>query len=155
MLTRNISVTDTDAIVIQSGGVTLDLNGYTIRNSGTLGVGVLVSPTDPVTSVRIMNGRISGGAYGIMMPAPVQGTNPGINIVGVEIGGPALDGIRIQGAGPGTVVVDVDVRDTGGDGIRSDKDGAGVTFTWTILIQNNDIGVDNTSTAGGPRINEP
>ena len=43
----------------------------------------------------------------------------------------------------------------GGEGIRLDMGGSGSAsagnITWTVLIDDNDIGVDNTGTAGGPR----
>ena len=124
MLTRDIEVTDQDAIVIQSAGVTLDLNGYTIRNSGTLGVGVLVQATPqpvPPTDVRIVNGRITGGQHGVHIPNVPNGVAIPAFMSRLEVSNTSSHGIFIPVPPDriaGFCVFDVFVHDVDGDGIR-------------------------------------
>jgi hypothetical protein len=62
-LSANLPVTKTNGIQINSEGVTLDLNGFQVRNTGTGGNGIEIPATSHRASVR--NGSIKGFAYGI------------------------------------------------------------------------------------------
>lgn len=61
-LTGNLIVTSGDGIQINSGGVTLDLNGQTISSSNASGSGNGISIAGAVENVEIHGGHIRGGA---------------------------------------------------------------------------------------------
>ena len=148
MLTRNITVTDTNAIVIQTGGVTLDLNGFTIHNAGTVGAPVVVEGTplpDPPNIVWIHNGRIVGGQHGVSVAPNLE--PPPVRLSRVEISGSSSHGIFVP-VPPNRVadfdVVDVLVHDVLGDGIRIE--GAGTVGIENSLIR--DVGGDGIRVTG-------
>jgi hypothetical protein len=64
-LSRNVAVTKTNGIVINTAGVTIDLRGFEIsRSSGSGGTGISLTPgaSDRAT---VQNGSIKGFAHGI------------------------------------------------------------------------------------------
>jgi hypothetical protein len=64
VLVRNISAGAQDCLVVQSSGVTIDLNGFSVSGSGT-GAGILASV--PIEDVTIRNGGVKGFAVGISL----------------------------------------------------------------------------------------
>lgn len=64
ILVRNIFVAAQDCLVIQSSGITVDLNGFNVLGNGT-GVGIFASV--PVEGVTIRNGGVKGFAVGISL----------------------------------------------------------------------------------------
>ena len=64
ILTRDVS-SQGDVFLITTDGVTLDLNGHTVKS--VAGAGVTISVTGIVMPVliRVFDGTIRGGAYGV------------------------------------------------------------------------------------------
>ena len=124
ILTRDIAGTLSDGIIIQSDGVTLDLNGHSILMSpGFNGIRVDLSGSPSLDAgVLIRNGRILGGDTGIL-GVWIGGS---IGIREMQIGGTSSDGINITlaqvaemlGGSPTTEVSGVILEDILGDGIR-------------------------------------
>ena len=56
-LTQNLTVSSMDAIRIEADGVTLDLNGFTIRSSGACGAAINIFGEN----ITVFNGHIIGG----------------------------------------------------------------------------------------------
>jgi hypothetical protein len=109
-LTGNITVTTGDAIAINTSGVTLDLNGFTLRSTlteGAAGKGIDLADHN---RIRISNGSIvsstavsatgdytlAGFNYGIYALA---GNFRQISIENVSITGVAVDGINLDKQG--------------------------------------------------------
>ncbi|HEY5297690.1 MAG TPA: hypothetical protein VIK59_07180 [Verrucomicrobiae bacterium] len=60
-LTHNLTVTGGDAIHINTNGVTLDLNGFTISSTAPGAAGYAISLGNSVSDITIANGHIRGG----------------------------------------------------------------------------------------------
>jgi hypothetical protein len=126
-LTKNLSVSSGNAIAINSGGVTLDLNGFTLSStaaspSGSAGI-VIASGLRDIT---ILNGHIrgsvtqSGGFYsgsGFGYGIGFNGSAPANTLIfHVSVSGCLNDGIN-PGASYSTVVDSCTVQTVGGAGI--------------------------------------
>ncbi len=170
VVTRDLAAQG-DVIVLQSGGVTLDLNGHTLTS--VAGSGVVIDMTGiPAPPCNIVaNGRIAGGDTGIKginLPAVMPVIVDKVGIVGpnadcIDVGGARLevhgsvlrecgrDGIRMAGSGTGVLEVeDTLITDVQGSGIfASTIDGATVRAS-TIRR----FGLDGND-AGGVRLIAP
>jgi hypothetical protein len=126
-LTTNLTVSGRgDAITIATNGVTLDLNGYTIRCTANPASGTAIRIGSGLRNLAILNGNIeggvtnSGGKYngpGFGNGIYYSGTAPrAVRVSGVNVSGCLLSGIFL-GSGDSTVVESCAVRTVGGDGI--------------------------------------
>jgi len=128
-LTHNLTVSIGDAIEINTNGVTLDLNGFTIsstQSTATAGSGILLNNSG-LSDITICNGHIrsgvtnngsgvysgSGFAFGIFF----TGSQP-VNVLvsGVSVSGCLNSGIYLNNA-DSTVVESCTVRTVGNFGI--------------------------------------
>ncbi len=129
-LTTNLTVANGDAIDINTNGVTLDLNGFTISSTGAYGTAILLNIYNPFTGIgnsdiTISNGHITGGVtnkagvYG--GPGFANGINYllmpyNVRVTGVTVSGCLNNGIYL-GTGNSTVVESCTVNTVGGSGI--------------------------------------
>lgn len=90
-LTRNLTVSSGDGINITTIGVTLDLNGFTIRSTAASAAGTGILLSGGLRNITIANGFIQGGV-----------TNNGS---GVYTGGGFAHGISYSGSSPENVLV--------------------------------------------------
>jgi hypothetical protein len=125
-LTTNLTVSSGNAITIATNGVTLDLNGYTIRSTTNSASGTAIAISSGLRNLAILNGNIEGGVtnnagtyngpgfgYGIYY----SGTAPvAVRVSGVSVSGCRYQGISV-GSGDSTVVESCAVRTVGGNGI--------------------------------------
>ena len=96
ILTRDITGTSTQAVRIESGGVTLDLNGFTITGpAGFAEVAIRILPPAATSTrgITIRNGRILQGSQAVQA---VSGTAASIRIEGLEVSG-SLAGFVLMG----------------------------------------------------------
>ena len=169
VVTRDITAQG-DVIVLQTGGVTLDLNGHTIRS--VTGSGVVIDivglPTPPCNIVA--NGRIAGGDTGIKgvnLPAVMPVIIEKVGIIGpmfdcinmspgkVEVRGSVLrecgrNGIRMSGGGGVLEVEDTLITDVQASGVFADDIGGATVRASTIRR----FGLDGNQ-AGGVRMTSP
>ncbi len=104
----------TDGLVIGADGITVDLNGHTLRGSGTGTAGIrLVSHN----SVTIRNGFVEGFDRGVSI-AGIKNIVSGMSVVqpaffGVAVSGPrnVIRGNTINGAEVGTVGINANIDD--------------------------------------------
>ena len=103
-LTQNLSLNAGDAIVITSGNVTLDLNGYSISSTAAPAAGTAIQIMGYQQNITIRNGAIKGQ----------------VDFSGAGFSGPGfLNGITYSGPDPDNVLVlEVQVFGCGGDGIN-------------------------------------
>ena len=144
VVTRDITAQG-DVIVLQSGGVSLDLNGHTITSITGSGVVLdLVGAVVPIDDVA--NGRIVGGVTGIKGVNIPAGTTLIVDKVGIT--GPIDDCIDMPG--PARVVVrDSVLRGCGRDGIRMTGNGNGLLeCKGTHILDVNGNGIFASSTEG-------
>jgi hypothetical protein len=125
ILTRDIATTATEAIVILSDGVTLDLGGRTISLDPATLYGIRVDLSGvpaPHLGVVIVNGRIKGGGIGIYVPSII----PSLKIEGLEVVGTSSDGIHVSFDGgakgftgdiPAVVISNSLIHGISGDGV--------------------------------------
>jgi hypothetical protein len=159
-LTTNIIVnTFVNAIVINTNGVTLDLNGFTISSTGSGGTAILLNVYNPFTSfgntdITISNGHITGGVtnnagtYG----GPGFGFGIGyfeappynVRVIGVTVSGCLDDGIYL-GTGNSTVVESCTVKIVGGNGIVASS----VSHSTAVQCGNTAISADTASDCYG------
>ena len=128
IVTRDIT-TQGDVIVIQSGGVTLDLNGHTITSVTGRGVVFDVTNYPPNPCQIVANGRIAGGDTGIKgvnLPAVMP-----VMIEKVGIIAPMFDCIDVPGSR--LMVRGSVLRECGRNGIRM-SGGAGILEVEDTLI---------------------
>ena len=72
----------TGEITIDANDVTLDLNGFTVRSSGSNGIGI--SSGNPRTNVTIRNGSVAGnGRMTFANFGPISGSYAGNNAIGI------------------------------------------------------------------------
>ena len=90
-LTGNLTVSSGNAITIATDGVTLDLNGFTIRSTAATATGTAILLSGGPRNITIANGFIQGGV-----------TNNGS---GVYSGSGFIDGIDHSNPAPGNVLV--------------------------------------------------
>ena len=137
VVTRDITAQG-DVLVVQAGGVSIDLNGHTIRAIGGNGVVLDVAGSGSLPAIRVANGTIKGGGTGILgvaLPAVTPVVIDKVAIVmpmfhcinlpavRLEVRGSVLseceDGIRMEGGGL-IEVRDTLISDTRGSGIFAD-----------------------------------
>jgi len=93
-LTRDIGGTPAAVVRIQSDGVTLDLNGFTVSGPTSFvdtTIDINLSSPANLRGITIRNGRTFGGAYGVR----AFGTKGRIRVEKVEISG-SRDGISLD-----------------------------------------------------------
>lgn len=151
-LARGLAVDGQDAIVIAASNVTLDLNGQTIQ--GTAGTQSLIQIISGSTSVRIRNGRIVGGVFGIQyeqtLSPPIRLHVQDVDFVnmsgmGVQIDSAShVDVVACQFMGAGTVGGGVQLQGTKVSGRFTDNlfadlasVGVKVSGTHEILVRGN------------------
>ena len=129
-LTTNFTVSSGHAITIATNGVTLDLNGFTLKSTDAANTGDAVFLYSGLRNLTILNGFIEGGvtnngsgvysgpgfAYGIYSPSidPVNTRVSGVSVTGCK-----NSGIWVS-YGISTVVENCTVRTVGGIGIYGD-----------------------------------
>jgi hypothetical protein len=125
-LTTNLTVSSGSAITIATSGVTLDLNGYTIRSTANPANAAAIWIENGLRNLVIMNGNIEGGVtnnagtysgpgfgYGVIYP---QVAPKNVRVSGLNVSGCSQDGINV-GNGDSTVVESCTVRTVGRFGI--------------------------------------
>ena len=148
-LTTNLSVAYQEAIIIQTNGVTLDLNGFTLTSSDVSASWPAILVASGLHNLAIRNGFIESGVTnngsGIYNGPGFQsgitytpgGAPANMRVTDVSVTGCRSDGINI-GAGDSTVVEACTVRTVGGGGIQAsvvknsvalDCGGGGITGT--------------------------
>jgi hypothetical protein len=125
-LTTNLTVSSGSAITIATNGVTLDLNGYTIRSTANPANGPAIMIGSGLRNLAILNGNIeggvtySGGLYsgtGFGNGIYYSGTPPrAVRVSGVSVSGCLNNGIYV-GNGDSTVVESCAVQTVGLYGI--------------------------------------
>jgi hypothetical protein len=91
VLTRDIASAGGDTIVVASGNVTINLNGRTISSNSTSDALIRIQPG--ASPVQILNGRLSGGGYGILASGVAT-----VEIENVHFSNPATSAIDVRGA---------------------------------------------------------
>jgi hypothetical protein len=125
-LTTNLTVSGGNAITIATNGVTLDLNGYTIRSTANPANAAAIWIENGLRNLVILNGNIEGGVtnnagtysgpgfgYGVIYP---QVAPKNVRVSGLNVSGCSQDGINV-GNGDSTVVESCSVRTVGRYGI--------------------------------------
>jgi hypothetical protein len=97
-LTGNLAVSDGDAIVIATSGVTIDLAGFTISSSSAPAAGTGILIKFGVSGITIKNGHIKGGVTfnGVSFSAG-PGFHSGINYVGGAPTNVLISGLTVSG----------------------------------------------------------
>jgi hypothetical protein len=127
-LTTNLTVGGGNAITVAADGVTLDLNGFTIRSTANPAAGFAVLINSGLRNITIQNGVIQGAVtnsagifsgsgfdYGIRY----TGTAPqNVRVIGVSVSGCHYDAINVGNA-ESTLVENCVVRTVGGTGISA------------------------------------
>ncbi len=153
-LTRSLTnTTSSDGIVLNTGDVTLDLNGFTLRGAGA-GNGVTVSSSG-AGGIHVRNGAVEAWATSVNLAATVgaeadalQVTDDGSNGLVVGSGGLAHN-IVAQRDQIGIEVIDPSSTFGGGmiDGCVATKNGWGVyLFANNVTVKNCDL--DSNSQSG-------
>jgi hypothetical protein len=141
-LAGSMSVSSGNAITINAGGVTLDLNGFTLSSTeNPAGTNSAVLLTSPVTNVTVLNGNISSGVVNNAGTYSGRGFGYGIyggsttTPVNVRVSGVSVSGCLNLGIYLGTisVVESCSVTTMGASGIF-----AGVVSNCKV----NDCGID-------------
>src|SRR5262245_11395448 len=105
-LTRNITVSSGNAITIATNGVTLDLNGFTIRSTAGSATNAAILLNSGLRNVAIANGFIesgvtnNGGVYngrGFSSGITYTGSPPArVSVSGVSVSGCLIYGIDLS-----------------------------------------------------------
>ena len=95
-LTRNLNVTNGDAITIAANGVTLDLNGFIISSTANPAGGTGVLLGSAVKNVTILNGHIAGGVIATFAGNAATYAGPGF-MNGIFYTGTAPANVRVSG----------------------------------------------------------
>ena len=164
VLGGNLTIAEGSAIVINSGNVTLDLNGFTIASTPALPYGSGIVIGDNLANICISNGNIVGGttyASGTFtlsgfengIYALVNGGSKNVEIRDVRISGVQQRGIVLADG----VVRDCAVRVSGGHGITgamivrdcyvSTAGGVGIAATMVFQSRATSVGTQ-ASNAG-------
>ncbi|MEM1422835.1 MAG: right-handed parallel beta-helix repeat-containing protein [Planctomycetota bacterium] len=101
-LTGDLDIASGEGVVILTGGVTLDLNGFSIRsnrtdNPGALDIGIRIAPTLPFIdggSVTVRNGRVTGFFEGGVFSS---NANLLINVEDIDTQRGVFGGVLIEG----------------------------------------------------------
>lgn len=104
-LDRDISISGSDAIVIRSSNVTLDLNGYTITST-TPGSGRGVA-AETVKNVSVLNGSIRGFNINVSFSDVEAGSIKNLRVIGTSLapnGGPSEIGVLLVNSRACTVL---------------------------------------------------
>lgn len=96
VLAVDIDASGSPVILIQSDRVTLDLNGHTIRNASHEGRTVQIQ--ENARSIRIRNGRITGGAVGIFHGVSNPASETSLSLENLEIAEVYSAAVAIQNA---------------------------------------------------------
>lgn len=162
-LTTNLTISAGNAITIAASGVTLDLNGFTLRSTAAPAAGAAILIESGLRNLAILNGHIQGGvtnsgsafagpgfAHGIQTNnvAPRNVRVRGVNVVGCQ-----WDGINL---GQNSTVVDsCTVRTVGGTGIRADlihnavaQQCGGIALEGNIVANSTGVSVGNFQSYG-------
>jgi hypothetical protein len=150
-LTTNLTVSSGDAITIAASGVTLDLNGYTIRSTTNSPGGAAIAIVSGLFGLRnlaILNGNIEGGGFGygiVFSNAPPQN----VRVSGINVAGCLYDGISL-GWNDSTVVEACTVRTVGGYGIAAStiKGSSAINCGLTAIAGNQVSDCRGTSASG-------
>jgi hypothetical protein len=125
-LTTNLTVSSGNAITITTNGVTLDLNGYTIRSTANPAGGSAILIGDGLRNLAILNGNIEGGVTYSGGAYSGPGFNNGIQFSGFAPTAVRVSGLNVSGCGNNGINVGVTTDSTvvsctvwmvGGDGI--------------------------------------
>lgn len=132
-LTANLSVSGGDAITINVGGVTLDLNGFTIPSTANPAAGMGVHLIRPNSDTTIVNGHIRGGvtySNGAFSAGPgfqdgigFTGGGPVNQLLNTRVSGVSVSGVSRYGIaqlGFGSVIDHCMVNSTGNTGLNAD-----------------------------------
>lgn len=93
-MTKNLSASTSGSVIyIQANDVDLDLNGFTVENTSTSGSVINVTTN---TRIRIRNGKVNGGAYGVFL------TTGGVADSAVEVDDLIVTGFSSMGVTVGT-----------------------------------------------------
>ena len=129
-VTTNLTVSSGNAIVIATNGVTLDLNGFTLKSTEAANNGIAIYLNGGLRNLTILNGFIEGGVTNNgsgVYSGP--GFGYGIYSLGVDPANTRVSGITVTGCkydaiyvsyGSSTVVENCTVRTVGGVGIKGD-----------------------------------
>jgi parallel beta-helix repeat protein len=154
VLTADFAATPSAGIDIDADEVTLDLAGHTISGGGS---GVLVRflrSSEHGAVIRVRNGTLSGGAYGILLDAS-RVASARFEIEGVLVTGQASYGIYLldsasAAAGHSTAMVSGNsVESVAGAGITLREIGAGSVDRNEIASSVNGIVVDGAGATPG------
>jgi hypothetical protein len=154
-LTTNLTVSSGDGIDIYTGGVTLDLNGYTISSTAASATGMGIKfDVSGLSDVTIGNGHIQGGVTnngsgvyggsGFKNGIYYGGAPVNVLVSRVTVSGCLLNGIYLNFA-DSTVVESCTVRTIGGFGIFAST----VKQSSAIDCGNNAINGDQVSDCHG------
>jgi len=147
-LTTNITATTFfNAISINTNGVTLDLNGFTISTTGSSGYGIYLPGNEASltgnSDISISNGHITGGFSGGISYNVTGGTPHNIRVTGVTVTG-GYYGIYLN-IGNSTVVESCTVNTVGAYGIEASS----VSHSTAIQCGSTAIAADNASDCYG------
>jgi hypothetical protein len=128
-LTTNITVAGGDAITINTSGVTLDLNGFTIASTAPSAAGTGILLGSGARNIKILNGSIQGGVTnngsgvyggsGFANGIYYSGTQPAnVQVLRVSVSGCLSLGIQLDYV-RSTVVESCTVTTIGGTGISA------------------------------------
>jgi hypothetical protein len=165
-LTGNITVSTGNAITIATSGVSLDLNGFTIKSTAASATGTGILINSALQNITIVNGFIQGGVTQSGGTYSGSGFNNGINysgatpvnvlVVRVSVSGCLNNGIAL-GFNASAVVDSCTVRTVGNTGIN-----ASIVKTSSVLecgisgIQANRVSDCHAVTIGfGEGLNAP
>jgi hypothetical protein len=126
-LTANLNVTSGDAIDINTNGVTLDLNGFTISSTANPAAGYGIQISDTLMNVTVRNGFIlsgvtnTGGVYsgnGFLIGVGNSGVCYNLRVSDVSVSGCLQGGINLNRHS--TVVEFCTVNTVGSEGIYAE-----------------------------------
>lgn len=178
VLTGNLTLsTNVTALIISADGVTLDLNGYTIANTGNTGGGVFASGR---SRLIVRNGTLAGHATGINFAnvgnvlledlVVVQCRTRGIDVQGTVLGDPcdirrctvaetgvnsttteAFDSVGIRYVNCHGVIEDCSIETVLTNTVTRSRTGIAQSFGTRVAIVNNRI--SNVTTGIGMQFN--